>query len=130
MFSNSDSNRSVSNIHRMAEIKIIGKWLADFLGVSSFFLGWFSNLDNVKSTILFIVGLVYLMVRLFFLIKKWYWNIHKEQQEAVMRDLEIKRHRNQEKEKEIELLERELSIRVTGLTEEERKKQKNYKPPL
>lgn len=45
------------------------KWawiLADILGIPIWIMGIVANFDNVKSTVLFIVGLIYLGVRVYF----------------------------------------------------------------
>jgi hypothetical protein len=52
---------------KMAQIK----WtliLCDMLGIPVAFLGIISNMDNIRSTILFIVGLIYIMTRLYFFV--------------------------------------------------------------
>jgi hypothetical protein len=54
----------------MAQIKTMAMWLADFLGISATLLGWVNNLDTIKSTILFLTGFAYLLVRGYFYIKK------------------------------------------------------------
>lgn len=50
------------------EAKTVGIWICDTLGITSALLGWVNNLDNVKSTILFIMGLIYFLVRTYFFI--------------------------------------------------------------
>lgn len=50
------------------EAKTIGVWICDALGITSALLGWVNNLDNVKSTILFIMGMIYFGVRTYFFI--------------------------------------------------------------
>lgn len=49
----------------MAQIKW-AVWLADLLGISTTLLGFISNIDNVKSAILFILALTYMMFRIYF----------------------------------------------------------------
>lgn len=51
--------------------------------VLTYILGWASNLDNVKSTILFIVGLLMALIRFYF------WIIAAQQRRRI-RELEIK----------------------------------------
>jgi hypothetical protein len=49
----------------MANAKLV--WmLMDFLGIPLTLLGIIANLDNVKSAILAILGIIYLMVRIYF----------------------------------------------------------------
>lgn len=50
---------------QMAQIKW-AVWLADLLGISTTLLGFISNIDNVKSAILFILALTYMMFRIYF----------------------------------------------------------------
>ncbi len=103
------------------EVKAVGKILADILGISSVLFGWISNFDNVKSTVLFIVAISYLMVRLFFFAKRQMNLSYKEKQEAIMRDIDIQRKHQEKREKDIEIMERELSIRITGRTPNQRR---------
>lgn len=52
------------NARKMAQFKLA--WIiADFLGFGSLFLGWISNLDNVRSAVLFILGSIYAMIRIY-----------------------------------------------------------------
>lgn len=55
----------VRTTQKMAQIKL-AIILADLLGFSTFILGWIVNMDNVKSAVVFIVGLIYAMVRVYF----------------------------------------------------------------
>lgn len=55
----------LKRITEMAQIK----WtliLADFLGIPIYFLGIYDNINNVRSAVLFIVGLTYVMFRIYF----------------------------------------------------------------
>ena len=52
-------------ILRMAYVKFA--WLlADILGISSTLLGIISKLDPIKSTIAFVVGITYLIIRVYY----------------------------------------------------------------
>lgn len=58
----------LSIFKRVLEMASI-KWawiLADILGIPIWIMGIVANFDNVKSTVLFIVGLIYLGVRVYF----------------------------------------------------------------
>lgn len=52
------------------EAKTIGIWICDALGITSAMLGWVNNLDNIKSTILFIMGVIYFGVRTYYFIRE------------------------------------------------------------
>lgn len=55
-------------LKRLTEMAQI-KWtliLADFLGIPIYFLGIYDNINNVRSAVLFIVGLTYVMFRIYF----------------------------------------------------------------
>lgn len=57
----------VKRIIQMAQIK----WaliLADLLGIPFYLLGITQNIDNIRSAILFIVGLIYIMFRMYFFV--------------------------------------------------------------
>jgi hypothetical protein len=56
-------------VNKMAQIKLL--WiLADMLGISSVILGIVDNFDSIRSVILFIVALSYLLCRLYFTVIK------------------------------------------------------------
>jgi hypothetical protein len=59
----------VKRNHKMAQIKLM--WLlCDFLGIPVTILGIFSNIDNIKSAILAVLGIAYLCVRGYYFIKQ------------------------------------------------------------
>lgn len=68
----------ISNLQRVFEGKV-----ALIVVVLTYILGWASNLDNVKSTILFIVGLLMALI-------KFYFTIRGIRQKQKLRDLDIK----------------------------------------
>lgn len=55
--------------HKMGQIKLM--WLiCDFLGIPVTILGIATNMDNIKSAILAVLGIAYLCVRGFYYIKQ------------------------------------------------------------
>lgn len=66
--------------------KSITIWICDGLGITSAMLGWINNLDNVKSTILFILGTIYFMVRIYFMIMERSAALRKERFEQRQRE--------------------------------------------
>src|SRR6187431_3283701 len=81
----------LQNTHRMAFTKL-GWFILDCFGFSTAFLGFITNLDNIKSAILAILGIVYMGVRMFYYIK---------QKEQALREKEYdlwdREHAKQEK---------------------------------
>jgi hypothetical protein len=71
---------------RMAQIKIGLIWICDILGISSTILGWVSNIDNVRSAVLFILGTIYLGGRIYYSFRKWDLQIRKELWEQKERE--------------------------------------------
>lgn len=80
---------------KMVHAKIY--WLiADVIGIPSTILGILLNLDNIKSTILFIVALIWGMVRIYFHFKDrsqrvrekdiqlWHMEMDKQERESKM----------------------------------------------
>jgi len=64
----------------MAQIKLV--WiLIDFLGVPLSLFGFIINLDNVKSTLIALLALIYLMCRVYFYVV---------QKEQAVREKELK----------------------------------------
>lgn len=56
-------------VNKMAQIKLL--WvLADLLGISSVILGIVDNFDSIRSVILFIIALSYLLFRIYFYVIK------------------------------------------------------------
>jgi hypothetical protein len=60
----------LKRIIQMAQIKWLS-WLGNILGIGTAILGFLSNIDNVKSAILFLVGLTFLMFRTYYSVIKW-----------------------------------------------------------
>lgn len=56
---------STKSTIRMANAKVFW-FLVDLLGIPSTILGIWLNLDNIKSAIIAILAIIYLMVRLYF----------------------------------------------------------------
>lgn len=80
---------------------VAAKLMALFFGSLNIFLyalAWFSNLDNTKSTILFIVALIMSMYRFY----RWALN---SMQNSRLKELAIR-------EKEIELAERQITLEI------------------
>lgn len=72
----------------MAETKF-ALIIFNLLGVPVFILGFLANLDNIKSAILFLLGLVYMLIQIYF-------NVVWARQKTRMRELDI-----QQKEKDL-----------------------------
>jgi hypothetical protein len=70
---------------RMAQIKL-GLWICDILGISSTVLGFLTNIDNIKSAILFILGAIYLSARAYFYIRLKDIQVRKELWEQKQRE--------------------------------------------
>lgn len=87
----SDANRN----KRMAETKII-LFLANWIGYPLYIFAFISNLDNVKSTILFICAVLFFMVRTYFYIIK-------SKQSVREKEFDLK-------EKELTVMEREVVL--------------------
>lgn len=83
----------VSRVFKMAQIKM-ALLLADILGFSSFFLGWVSNIDSVKSAVLFILGSIYLMIRTYYYFVHNKNKARRDQWEQQMRESEYKKSNN------------------------------------
>ncbi len=117
-----DSNfGDVYNRNNMAESKMM-LLLLKIIIPPIYIWAWIINLDNTKSTILFIGAMIMAMVRFYFFARRQSQVLEKGRQEAEMRNLDIKERHQKTKEIELKLLEEELSLRVTGLTVEERHK--------
>jgi hypothetical protein len=71
---------------RKLETKAIILAVCDILGISTAFLGWVNNIDNVKSNILFGVGLAYFLVRLYFYFRRQRVALRKEEFEQKIRE--------------------------------------------
>lgn len=72
------------------------KWaliICDMLGISATLMGIFANLENVKSTVLFFLALIFLMLRLYFFVVQ-------RRQAIREKDLELW-HMEQDKEERI-----------------------------
>lgn len=90
----SDANRN----KRMAETKII-LFLANWIGYPLYIFAFISNLDNVKSTILFICAVLFFMVRTYFYIIK-------SKQQVREKEFDLKEKELNAMEREVVLMER------------------------
>lgn len=71
------------------EAKTVGIWICDTLGITSALLGWVNNLDNVKSTILFIMGVIYFGVRTYFFIMEKSINLKMKRFELKQKEKQV-----------------------------------------
>jgi hypothetical protein len=79
-------NLTTKRPHRRMETKSIILAFCDLLGISTAFLGWINNIDNIKSNILFGVGLAYFLVRLYFYFRRQKVALRKEEFEQNARE--------------------------------------------
>jgi len=63
------------------QIKAIGLWIGNFLGVGFTGYGFFETIDTVKEAVIFILGVTWGVLRIYF-----YY--HKQRVEKRQRDLE------------------------------------------
>lgn len=78
----------IQRVFKMAQVKLV--WLiCDIFGIPITLLGIAANLNNVKSTILFIIAAIYLMLR------AYYYGV-RQQQEAKAREID-NWHKEQDK---------------------------------
>ncbi len=117
------SNSSIGHILNRNNME----WWTGLIKISSLFLfplwivAWVTNLDNTKSTILFITALIMGGVRFYFFAKRQSQLLEKGRQESRMRELDLKEREHKTKEEELKLFEEELSLRITGLSVKQRK---------
>lgn len=94
-FYNTGIRLQLSSLKRIMEMAQI-KWaliLADLLGIPFYLLGIAENFGNIRSAILFIVGLTYIMFRMYFYVV---------QRRQAIRDKDIDLwHKEQDKEDRI-----------------------------
>lgn len=114
-----DSDLLFDKRQKVAESKAI-ILLLNFVGVPLYVYTWVMNLDNFKGTILSILAFLFGISKLYFYWRRSFQAMYKEQQEAMMRELTIKREKESLNRERIENIERQLSIEVTGLTAKER----------
>lgn len=92
---------------KMAQFKVLAL-LAGLLNVSLYIIAWFANIDNTKSTILFIVALGMSLYRFY----RWVINSKQNKKlkdiEISMNKLEFENELLKIEEKRIELAERKL----------------------
>lgn len=79
----------------MGQAKIMWLLLADFIGIPTSIYGFILNLDNVKSAVIALLAIIYLMVRIFFYVvqKKQavrekefqLWNLDMDKQDRIRR---------------------------------------------
>lgn len=82
---------------RMAQAKIV--WLIlDFLGIPITILGILTNMDNVKSAILAILGISYVMCRMYFYVVKSKQSVREK--ELELWDKEMNKFEREQKLKE------------------------------
>jgi len=90
------------------------------LNVFLYLFAWISNLDNVKSTILFIVALSMSMYRFY----RWAinsWQNKRLKDLAIQeREIEVINKRLEQEQHRVELVEREITVMITGRTKEDR----------
>ena len=89
-FINESAVRENQRTSKMELAKIIA-FFTGFINVFLYLAAWFANLDNVKSTILFIVALVMTMRRF------WRWEINSRQNKQL-KDIEIEKKRLENEE--------------------------------
>lgn len=80
----------------MAQIK----WallIADMLGIPAYVIGFITNFGTVKAGVLFIVGLSYVLVRLYFYVAKKKLEIRKDEIDLWFREQEKQAHINKNK---------------------------------
>lgn len=121
-FSVSDS--LVSGGYKGVKNMEIGKMVItifNIIGIPLYVYAWIINLDNIKGWILTGIGIAYGLARLYFYVRKSSDSRLKDAQERVLRDLEIKGKHIEMMERESDALERQLSLRITGLTPAERR---------
>lgn len=70
-------------------------WICDILGITSMALGWVTNLANINSAILAIIGISWGSVRLYFYIRKHKIAIRREELEQQIREWEWKQRLHQ-----------------------------------
>ena len=91
-----------------------------WFGVPLYVYAWLINLDNTKSSILFIVALIITLIRFGFWIKRALDNNKLKQLEITDRENDAYQKRIELDERRAEQIKEELSLRVTGLSEKER----------
>lgn len=111
-------------ILRMAESKI-ALLLLNMLGIPLYGYTLFTLWNTTQGWILFFIAALFGIAKLFFYIKRQFQAIHKDTQEASLRELEIKKRHREDKALELQQLEEELSLRITGLTTAQRRKDGN-----
>lgn len=122
-------NMDISINIRMAEVKMIAS-IFNFFGYGIYSYTLFINLDNVKGWILMIIGSLFGLAKLYFYIVNSAQKNRMNEKDERLKEIEIKRTLNNEKAKELEMLEKELSLRITGLTPEHRKRIEDAKKKL
>lgn len=111
-------------ILRMAESKLI-MHLLNILGIPLYGYTLFTLWNTTQGWILFFIAALFGIAKLFFYVRRQFQAIHKDTQEAALRDLEIKKKHREDKAVELEQLEEELSLRITGLPTAQRRKDGN-----
>ncbi len=112
------------DINGMTTAKLI-MTIFGWFGVPLYVYAWVINLDNAKSTILFIVALSITLVRFGFWIQRAMHNNRLKQLDIMAKENEAYEKRLELDEKRAEQIREELSLRVTGLSEKERQERRN-----
>lgn len=60
-----DSNNPYKRIFKMAETKF-AVLILNLIGVPLCFIAFWNNIDNVKSAVIFLVALIFLLIRIYF----------------------------------------------------------------
>lgn len=82
---------NVKRVDKMAQIKLM--WLlCDFFGIPITLMGIIANIDNIKSIVLAILSVCYLLIR-------GYYYIKKEQQKLKEKDLDLWNKEEDKKER-------------------------------
>lgn len=100
--------QKTKQIREMQAAKLILSLLGWFGIAPLYIYAWVINLDNIKGTILFIFALIMASWRFY------YWRIRAIKNNEL-KDIEIQERRNEVEEKRVELIERELRARITGI---------------
>lgn len=104
---------------RMAEVKMILSIL-NFLGYGLFSYTLFINLDNAKGWILMVIGSLFGIFKLYFYVVRMAQKVRRERQDEELKHLEIMNKHRDDKDRELQQLEDELSLRITGKKTKER----------
>ena len=113
--SNTISHENYQQITYTGATKFLLSFIS-WVGFPMLGISWFINMNNIKSTIIFISSLAMVLIRFYFWIVAAKQNRRLRELKIQHEENEILKQRNEAKEKEVELWERELTVRVTGKT--------------